>query len=59
MLEDRFRAWGLGSTWSLVEVKVVREVDLVRKRGWLRGGRPVDGGVKGAVEPGDVGVFEP
>jgi len=54
MLEDGFRAWGLGSTGSLVEIKVVRKVDLVRNRSWLWGRRPVDGGVKGAVEPGDV-----
>jgi len=59
MLEDRFRAWGLGSTGSLVEIKVVRKVDLVRNRSWLWGRRPVDGGVKGAVEPSHVGVFEP
>jgi len=62
MLEDRFRAWGLGTTGSLVEIEAVREIDsfdLIWNRSWLRRRRPVDGGVKGTVEPGHVRVFEP
>jgi len=62
MLEDRFRAWGLGWTPCLVEIEAIREVDsfdLVWNGNWLWRRRPVYGGVKGTVEPGYVRVFEP